>query len=68
MLGVSCRTTPLALEKASFASFLKEINISGELMKYDAKGVKWISLLSLEYPEQLRQIYIPPIVLFYKRC
>lgn len=53
-------------KKASFASFLKEINITEELMNYDTKGVKWISLLSLDYPEQLRQIYIPPVVLFYK--
>lgn len=53
-------------KKASFASFLKEFNLPKEIMKYESEDVRWITLLSLDYPEQLRQISIPPVVLFYK--
>jgi DNA processing protein len=53
-------------KKASFLSFLKEVNFNKEMKKYQEKNVQWLHLLSDNYPETLKSIYAPPVVLFYQ--
>lgn len=53
-------------KKASFTSFLETLNLSKEMSKYEKAGIKWITILSDDYPFLLKQIFAPPIVLFYK--
>ena len=53
-------------KKAFFLSFLKELSIEKEMVRYKESNIQWIHLLSAEYPEPLKQIYAPPVVLFYK--
>lgn len=55
-----------AKKKASFLSFLKQVNFNEEMQRYKEKDIHWIHLLSDAYPEMLKSIYAPPVVLFYK--
>lgn len=52
-------------KKASFLSFLEKVNFKEEKRRYQEKNIQWIHLLSDDYPEMLKSIYAPPIVLFY---
>lgn len=53
-------------KKASFTSFLENLNLSKEMSKYDKAGIKWTTILSEDYPFLLKQIFAPPVILFYK--
>lgn len=53
-------------KKASFVSFYNQTNIQQEMQLYKDAGIKWTNVFSLNYPAQLKTIYAPPIVLFYK--
>ena len=53
-------------KKASFARFLGEINIQEEMEKYHEYGVSWTSIYDADYPLLLREIYAPPVALFYQ--
>lgn len=53
-------------KKASFACFLKTLNVQKEMERYQSKNIRWKYLYSKDYPELLRQIYIPPILIFYQ--
>jgi len=53
-------------KKAFFLSFLKDLSIEKEMTRYKENNIEWIHLLSAEYPDPLKQIYAPPVVLFYK--
>lgn len=53
-------------KKASFARFLGEISIQAEMEKYRESGVSWLSIYDAAYPSLLREIYAPPVVLFYQ--
>ena len=52
-------------KKASFFSFLQQVNIQEEMTRYADQNVHWVHLLSSEYPETLKNIHVPPVVLFY---
>lgn len=52
--------------KASFASFLSSVQIEEEMGRYAQADVGWTHLLADDYPKLLKEIYIPPVVLFYK--
>lgn len=57
------------LRKSSVQAFLKKrdsINPDDMLSKTVEKGISWITYNSKEYPELLKQIDSPPMVLFYK--
>lgn len=53
-------------KKASFACFLKDLDIEKEMKRYRSKKIQWKYIYSKDYPELLSQIYIPPILLFYQ--
>ncbi|MDN6731210.1 MAG: DNA-processing protein DprA, partial [Atopostipes suicloacalis] len=53
-------------KKASFACFLKEVDIQEEMEKYQSKNISWKYIYSKDYPNSLRQIYMPPILIFYQ--
>lgn len=53
-------------KKASFTSFLKKLDVSKEIINYEEDGIKWVTILSDDYPFSLKQIFAPPVVLFYK--
>lgn len=53
-------------KKASFACFLAELNIRQEQEKYRKQGVKWTAIYEDTYPRLLREIYAPPVILFYQ--
>lgn len=53
-------------KKASFTSFLEKLDVAKEMAKYEKQGIKWVTILSEDYPFTLKQIFSPPIVLFYK--
>lgn len=57
---------PSPERRASFASFLEAIDLEAEKNRYSQSGVQWIHLFSEEYPDVLKQIYTPPVVLFYQ--
>src|SRR5699024_2298752 len=52
--------------KASFYSFLDTISIQNEMHTYLEKNISWVNIFSSCYPHSLKQIHIPPIMLFYK--
>lgn len=54
------------MKKASFARFLRETNLQVEMEKYRAFGVSWVAVYDADYPSLLREIYAPPVVLFYQ--
>lgn len=57
----------LSLEKkASFLTFVEKIDLPKVMSEYQTQGIGWVHLFSPEYPIQLKQIYAPPVVLFYK--
>lgn len=53
-------------KKASFLAFYEQLNIKEQMDRYQLKGIQWTHLLSTKYPDSLKTIYAPPIVLFYK--
>lgn len=53
-------------KKASFMLFYENMNIQKEYEQYEKLGIQWIHLFSSQYPNILREIYAPPVVLFYK--
>lgn len=53
-------------KKASFAYFLKSIDISKEMADYRAQNISWKYIYSKDYPVLLRQIYMPPVLIFYQ--
>lgn len=53
-------------KKASFASFLEKIDVQAEMRECRKKQISWKYIYSTDYPASLREIYTPPIVLFYK--
>lgn len=53
-------------KKASFARFLREIDIPSEMRMYRDTGVAWTAIYNTNYPPLLREIYAPPVVIFYK--
>lgn len=53
-------------KKASFARFLGEINLQKEMENYRLMDIAWVSIYDADYPLLLREIYAPPIVLFYQ--
>lgn len=53
-------------KKASFACFLKELDIKKEMNYYHSQGISWIYLYDECYPRQLSEIFCPPLLLFYQ--
>lgn len=53
-------------KKASFVSFYNQTNIQQEMQRYKEAGIQWVNVFSKRYPANLKSIYAPPIVLFYK--
>lgn len=53
-------------KKASFLSFLKTLDIEAAMHQYTEENIYWIDFFSEAYPEALKEIYAPPVVLFYK--
>lgn len=53
-------------KKASFLAFYEQLDIKEQMDQYQLKGIQWTHLLSTKYPDRLKTIYAPPIVLFYK--
>lgn len=53
-------------KKASFTSFLETLDLSKEMKKYEEQGIRWVTILSENYPFTLKQIFSPPVVLFFK--
>lgn len=54
-----------SVKKASFVSFVEKLDFKEEQQRYHEKNIQWVHLLSTHYPEPLKQIYAPPVVLFY---
>src|SRR5687767_2844598 len=50
----------------AIAGWEKQIDLAGELKRVSSYGCSIISQEDTEYPEMLRQIYDPPIVLYVK--
>ena len=53
-------------KEASFMSYLEKLDIRRVMALYKEKNIRWVSILASEYPEQLKHIFIPPVVLFYQ--
>jgi len=53
-------------KKASFVSFLENIVLKEEMAYYKQQNIEWIHLFDKKYPKLLKEIYAPPIVLFYQ--
>ncbi len=53
-------------KKASFVSFYEKADIRSDMLRHQEAGIQWVHVLSAAYPEHLKKIYAPPIVLFYK--
>lgn len=53
-------------KKASFTSFLETLDIPKEMKNYEEQGIQWVTILSADYPFALKQIFSPPVVLFWK--
>ena len=53
-------------KKASFTYFLKELDIPKEMNNYRLRGISWIYLYDADYPLLLKEIYCPPLLLFYQ--
>lgn len=53
-------------KKASFLSYLEALDIKGTMQIYKEKDIYWTTILSDNYPDQLKHIFTPPVVLFYK--
>ncbi len=48
----------------NFSNFEKEVK--RELEKLDSLGCKWVTFWSEDYPKNLKNIFAPPIILYYK--
>jgi len=48
----------------NFSTF--EIEVKQELEKLDLLGCKWVTFWSEDYPKNLKNIFAPPIILYYK--
>lgn len=65
--ATSDKTKKLSPEKeASFMSYLEKLDIQRVMAQYKEKNIRWLHILSPDYPEQLKHIFIPPVVLFYQ--
>lgn len=53
-------------QKASFMLFYESLDIAKKMEEYERQQVKWVHLFSPEYPIQLKEIFVPPLILFYK--
>lgn len=53
-------------KKASFLRFRKETDVGEEIQRAKKMGIGWITIFDEMYPEQLRQSYGAPLLLFYK--
>lgn len=53
-------------KKASFLSFLETLDIEAEMNQYKKANVQWVDFFSEAYPDTLKEIYAPPVVLFYQ--
>lgn len=53
-------------KKASFAYFLKNLDIRAEMDKYQSQNISWKYIYSVDYPSLLRKIYMPPLLIFYR--
>lgn len=53
-------------KEASFMSYLDLLDIQRVQNQYKEKGISWLHIFSDDYPEQLKHIFIPPVVLFYQ--
>lgn len=53
-------------KQAAFACFLGELDIRKEMERYRALNISWVYLFADDYPVLLREIYCPPLVLFYQ--
>ncbi len=51
---------------AAIADWEKNVDLAGELKRIDDFGCRVITQLDEEYPESLREIYDPPVVLYVK--
>ena len=47
-------------------SYLEKLDIQRVMAQYKEKNIRWLHILSPDYPEQLKHIFIPPVVLFYQ--
>lgn len=45
---------------------LEKQDLSSLYKRYERLGIHWISMIDPSYPELLRKIYDPPIILFYR--
>ena len=65
--ATSDKTKKLSPEKkASFMSYLEKLDLQRVIDQYKKKNIRLLHILSPDYPEQLKHIYIPPVVLFYQ--
>jgi DNA processing protein len=53
-------------KKASFLTFAQQLDISKEMDKYRQQNIQWLHVFEVNYPPQLRAIYNPPVILFYR--
>lgn len=53
-------------KKASFARFLADLDIASEMECYRSENISWTYIYSKDYPSLLRQIYMPPVLIFYQ--
>lgn len=53
-------------KKASFFEFKIKFDSHRKKEELIHKGAGWISVLNDRYPSKLKEIYLPPLVLFYK--
>lgn len=53
-------------QKASFMMFYESLDIAKKMEEYEKQQIKWVHLFSPEYPKQLKEIFVPPLMLFYK--
>jgi len=53
-------------KKASFMSFLEDFQIKEEISYYKQNNIQWVHLFDDKYPKTLKEIYAPPVVLFYQ--
>lgn len=50
----------------AYTKFKKELNIVANMHRCLKEGIRWTSIFDDSYPEQLRNIFDPPILLYYK--
>lgn len=53
-------------KKQAFTSFKSSCNVLDKIRETEEAGVDWVTIFDPGYPEALRHIYAPPLVLFFK--